>query len=159
MGFHHICSNALALLPDSRPRARIVGPKIADMEKGICDLHTVIVKLRKLFYKMNTLIESMEDLLAEAYRAKGWKWVSEEPLWLTWTLETFVSSIPELLAPYHRSLKTNEELVTKLRRHSTSFQDSREIIAKWVEQAWLEEDGWKFRWEGICAIEVERWNG
>jgi hypothetical protein len=38
---------------------------------------------------MNTAIEGMEDLLAEAYRAKGWKWVSEEPLWLTWTLAHF----------------------------------------------------------------------
>jgi hypothetical protein len=64
-----------------------------------------------------------------------------------------------MLAPYHRSLKTNEELVAKLRKHSTSFEDSRKMIARWAEQVWLEEDGWKVQWEGICAVEIERWSG
>jgi hypothetical protein len=38
---------------------------------------------------MNAVVESMEAVLVEAYRAKGWKFVSLEPLWLTWPMEKF----------------------------------------------------------------------
>jgi hypothetical protein len=31
----------------------------------------------------------MESLLFEAHKTKGWKWVQEEPLWVTWPLEKF----------------------------------------------------------------------
>jgi hypothetical protein len=39
-----------------------------------------------------------------------------------------------------------------------SFGDARAAIARWVEQPWLEEDGWDARWEDLCAVEVERWD-
>ena len=63
-----------------------------------------------------------------------------------------VSSIREILPPYHRSLYTHEELVNKLRKHTISFEDSREAISRWAEQASLEEDGWNARWEDLCAV-------
>ena len=73
--------------------------------------------------------------------------------------EKQVSSIPEILIPYHRSLNDHTELVNVLRRHSVSFEDSRDAIAKWAEQHWLEEEGWNAKWEDLCTVEVERWNG
>jgi hypothetical protein len=39
------CSNALAIVPDRQPRSRLVGPKLALMEKRIAELDTVISKL------------------------------------------------------------------------------------------------------------------
>jgi len=104
------------------------------------------------------VIENLEAVLFEAHKVKGWQWVHEEPLWVTWPLEKFVSSVSAILVPYHRSLETHTELVNTLRRHSISFEDSRAAIAKWVEQPWLEEDGWDARWEDLCAVEVERWD-
>lgn len=47
---------------------------------------------RKQFRKMNTLVENMEEALFEANKQKGWKWVHEEPLWCTWSLEKFGTS-------------------------------------------------------------------
>lgn len=64
-----------------------------------------------------------------------------------------------VLVPYHRSLHTHTELVDILRSHSLSFENSRNAIAAWVAQPWLEDDGWSAKWEDICNAEVERWNG
>lgn len=38
---------------------------------------------------MNAVVDGMEALLIDAHKAKGWQWVSEEPLWVTWSLEKF----------------------------------------------------------------------
>jgi hypothetical protein len=38
---------------------------------------------------MNAIIENMETLLYEAHKVKGWQWVHDEPLWVTWPLEKF----------------------------------------------------------------------
>ncbi|KAF7338654.1 hypothetical protein MVEN_02091900 [Mycena venus] len=150
--------NALALIPDGQPRTRLVGPKLALMEKRIAELDAVTTKLRKQFRRMNALIDGLEALLIDAHKAKGWAWVSEEPLWVTWSLEKFVTTIPGVLVPYHRSLATHSELVDILRSHSVSFEDARDALAKWAEQPWLEDDGWDAVWEDLCAAEVERWD-
>ncbi|KAJ7632213.1 hypothetical protein FB45DRAFT_978036 [Roridomyces roridus] len=150
--------NALALIPDGQPRYRLVGPKLSLMEKRIAELDAVTSKLQKQFRRMNDVIDGMEALLIEAQKAKGWQWVSSEPLWVTWTLERFVSSIPVLLIPYHRSLNTHLELVGILRSHSVSFENSRDALAKWAQQPWLEDDGWAAGWEDLCASEVEMWD-
>jgi hypothetical protein len=38
---------------------------------------------------MNVVIDNLEGLLTEAHQAKGWRWVSQEPMWLTWSMEKF----------------------------------------------------------------------
>ncbi|KAJ7043229.1 hypothetical protein C8F04DRAFT_1207694 [Mycena alexandri] len=150
--------NALALVSDGLPRSHLVGPKLALMEKRISELDAVAAKLQKQFRRMNAVIDGLESLLIEAHKTKGWQWASEEPLWVTWSLERFVSSIPALLIPYHRSLDTHLALVGVLRSHSVSFEDARDALAKWAEQTWLEDDGWEAAWEDLCAAEVERWD-
>jgi hypothetical protein len=44
---------------------------------------------RKQFQKMNNAIDNMEQVLYEAHKVKGWQWVHEHPLWVTWSLEIF----------------------------------------------------------------------
>ena len=34
-------------------------------------------------------MDNLEELVTEAHKAKGWMWVSQEPLWTTWTIEKF----------------------------------------------------------------------
>jgi hypothetical protein len=41
---------------------------------------------------MNTVVESLETVLIEAYKVRGWKWCQEEPMWTTWPLEKFGAS-------------------------------------------------------------------
>ncbi len=57
-----------------------------------------------MFRRMNTVIDNMEGLLIEAQKTKGWKWVDEEPMWLTWSLEKFgkenILSSLRLLTPH-----------------------------------------------------------
>ncbi|TFK42752.1 hypothetical protein BDQ12DRAFT_732366 [Crucibulum laeve] len=151
-------NNALALIPDRLPRTHIVGPKIELMERCIIELDAVVSKLQKQFRRINVTIDNLEAVLVEAHKIKGWKWVYEEPLWVTWSLEKFVTSVPEIIIPYHRSLNLHMELVNTLRSHSVSFEDSRDAVSKWVEQPWLEDSGWDVKWEDICAAEVERWD-
>ena len=45
MTYLRFLSNALALLPNRQPRTRLVGPKLAVMEKRIVELDTVVSKL------------------------------------------------------------------------------------------------------------------
>jgi hypothetical protein len=76
----------------------------------------------------------------------------------TKTHDSAVSSIPSIIIPYHRSLHTHTELVNILRSHNVSFEASKDAIARWMTQSWLEEDGWEAKWEDLCSVEVERWN-
>jgi hypothetical protein len=41
---------------------------------------------------MNSIIDGMEALLADAHKAKGWHWVYSEPTWTTWPMEKFGAS-------------------------------------------------------------------
>ncbi|KAH9951291.1 hypothetical protein B0H21DRAFT_275286 [Amylocystis lapponica] len=151
--------NDLALIPaGTQPAFHIAQPKLALMEQRISELDVVIAKLKKQFYKMNTAIENLEAALFEAHKLKGWQWV-QEPLWVTWSLDKFVSAVPEILVPYHRSLEMHIELVDLLRSHDVSFEVSRQAIAQWVAQPCLEDGSWDARWEDLCAIEIDRWNG
>ncbi|KAG7452854.1 uncharacterized protein BT62DRAFT_879574 [Guyanagaster necrorhizus] len=151
--------NALSLIQDRRPRTRIVGPKLMIMDKRISELDAVIAKLQKQFRRMNTVIDTLEGLVTEAHKNKGWHWVQHEPLWVTWPLNKFVTSLPDILPTYHRELIIHMELVEVLRSHSISFDDSRNAITKWAEQLWIEVSGWEAKWEDVCAAEVDRWEG
>jgi len=150
--------NDLALLPPGGlPCTSMVGPKINLMEKRLADLDLVLLKLNKQFEKMATIIDGLESVVYEAHKTKGWKWVHEEPLWCTWTLEKFATEAPVILPVYHRALHQMAELVSTLRSHQVSFEVSREVISKWATQPWLHSEGWT-DWEDLCSVEVERWD-
>ena len=42
---------------------------------------------------MNSLVDSLEAVLAEAHKMKGWQFV-QDPLWVTWSLEKFGRATP-----------------------------------------------------------------
>jgi len=107
---------------------------------------------------MNALVDNMESVLFEAHKSKGWQWVEQEPLWVTWSLRKFVVSIPAILKPYHRSLQIHVELVETLRPHDVTFEKSRQSIATWTAQPALEEGSWDAEWEDLCQTEIERWD-
>jgi len=158
-GFMWECgSNMLALVPNGeQPRSRIVGPKLSYMDERIAAIELVISKLRKQFQKMNSTVDAMEALLADAHKAKGWHWVCSEPMWTTWTMEKFVTSISDILWPYRRSLELHVELLDTLRSHDVPFETSRKVANTWVEQPHLEDDSWGAKWEALCEVEVDRW--
>ncbi|THH11976.1 hypothetical protein EW146_g7856 [Bondarzewia mesenterica] len=151
--------NTLSALPDGKqPHSRIVGPKLSFMEDRIAEMDLVILKLRKQFQKMNSLVDGLEAVLTEAHKTKGWNWVQDEPLWTTWSLEKFVTSVSEILRPYHRSLDLHIELVLILRTHSVSFEVSSDALNRWIEQPWLEEHSWDAEWEDLCLAEIHLWD-
>lgn len=41
---------------------------------------------------MNTIIDSLESVLFEAHKIKGWQFV-QDPLWLSWSLERFGTGV------------------------------------------------------------------
>ncbi|KAI0080614.1 hypothetical protein K474DRAFT_1657767 [Panus rudis PR-1116 ss-1] len=150
--------NELSLVPaGSQPDREVVGPKLSEMEKRVVALDSVLVKLKKQFNRLNTLVDNLEGLLHETSKTKGWEAV-QEPLWVTWSLEKFASEIPDILIPYHRSLQMHMDIVELLRTHSVPFDLSRDAITRWVSQPFLEEDGWEAKWEDLCEAEIERWN-
>jgi len=151
--------NALAQVPtDTPPRSRIVGPQIEIMEQSISELDAILAKLQKQFRKLSILVDNIELLVFEAHKAKGWNWVHEEPMWVTWPLEKFATSIPAILTPYHRSLHMHVEIIDTLRSHNVSFDVSKDALNRWMAQSWLQEDGWEAAWDDLCTVEVERWD-
>jgi len=127
------------------------------MDERIATIELVISKLRKQFQKMNSIVDGMEALLAEAHKTKGWQWVCSEPMWTTWPMEKFVTAIPDILWPYRRSLEVHVELLDTLRSHEVSFEISRKVANTWIEQPNLEDDGWDAKWEALCEVEIDRW--
>jgi len=93
----------------------------------------------------------------DACKMKGWKWVHEEPLWSTWTLEKFATELPRILSCYQRELHELKDLVVRMRPHSTPFEQSRQMLAQWMAQPFSRIDSWT-EWEDLCAVEVERWD-
>jgi len=150
--------NALAILPPGEnPKYRIAGPKLRIMDKQIRDLDNVLAKLKNLLERLNSAVDKMELVLFEAHRTKGWQWVEEEPLWTSWSLHKFVTTIPQIIRAYHRSYHMHLGIVEALRPHSVSFETSRQEINRWVAQPYLEETSWDAEWEDLCQAEVDRW--
>ncbi|KZT69039.1 hypothetical protein DAEQUDRAFT_691597 [Daedalea quercina L-15889] len=149
--------NALASEKGTQPTRHMVGDKLYTMEQDIKDLGVVIEKLKKQFQKMNAIVDNLESVLYEAHKMKGWQFV-QEPLWLSWSLERFVTTIADILSPYHRSLLMHEELVEVLRSHETTFEASRQALTEWAAQPYLEDHSWEVQWEDLCAAEIDRWN-
>ncbi|KAF8516913.1 hypothetical protein BU17DRAFT_50379 [Hysterangium stoloniferum] len=148
--------NQLTVLPSQcLPPVGSVAPRINLMEKRLVDLESMLGKLQRLFDRMVTIIDSLDAVLYEACKTKGCKWVQEEPLWNTWTLEKFVTTAPTLLPGNHRCLEELKVLVATLRTHDTSFDASQNIIAKWITQSCVNQE-WS-DWEDLCGVEVERW--
>ena len=52
----------------------------------------------------------------------------------------------------------HKDIVNTLRSHTVSFEMSREAITNWVTQPHLQEGSWEAEWEGLCEVEIERWN-
>jgi len=151
--------NLLALVPDGeQPRSRLVGPKLSHMDERIAAIDLVVSKLKRQFQKMTCIVDGMEALLADAHKAKGWQWVCSEPMWTTWPMEKFVTSVSDILWPYRRSVELHVELLDTLRSHDVSFEISRKAANTWVEQPYLEEDSWDARWEALCEVEIDRWD-
>ncbi|KAF9228669.1 hypothetical protein BS17DRAFT_877289 [Gyrodon lividus] len=151
--------NMLSLLPpDSQPHTDMVGPKLAIMDKSISQLDAVTAKLQKQLRRMSAVVDNLETLYHEAQKAKGAKWCQEEALWVSWPLEKFVTSLANITTPYHRSLALMMDITDSLRSHSVTFEASRDAISQWVEQPYLDEDGWDAKWEDLCAVEIERWD-
>ncbi|KIJ44204.1 hypothetical protein M422DRAFT_60062 [Sphaerobolus stellatus SS14] len=150
--------NELTTLPTgSLPPVGTVYLRIQLMEKRLADLNALLSKLQKQFDKMVNLVDGMEAMVFEAHKTKGWKWVHEEPLWCTWTLEKFATELPSILPAYQHEMVELTELVDGLRSHDTPFERSRDILAKWVAQPHTRTQGWS-EWEDLCSVEVERWD-
>ncbi|KZS99177.1 hypothetical protein SISNIDRAFT_14557 [Sistotremastrum niveocremeum HHB9708] len=147
--------NELGTLPaGTQPRTRLVGPKLAIMDEKISELDAILAKLKKQFYKMNHVVDSLETLMFEAQKVKGWQWVQEEPLWTTWSLHHFYQHLANLTRLYSRSLFSHEHDVETLRPHSVSFEDSRNAINDWTSQPHLGET--LLELEDLYGIEVDR---
>jgi len=127
------------------------------MEKCIESISTVILKLKRQFSKMNTIVDNLEEVFFEACKMKGFTWAHEEPLWCTWPLEKFVDEIPALLLPYSRTLQHQIEVADDLRSHALGFEESRKLVVTWTSQSYLEADDWTNEWEDLCEAEIDRW--
>ena len=124
-----------------------------------------------------SLVDTIDELMIDAVKTRGIAW-TQEPLWLTWSLDRFgrsstlflfrdaahlilsgvVSQIPNILYPYHRALASHSTHIANLRPHGLPFDRARIIINEWAAQEWVTEDGWDASWEELCEVEVGGWS-
>jgi hypothetical protein len=69
-----------------------------------------------------------------------------------------VTSIGEILHHYRRSLEQHADLLDILRPHSVTFEESRDVVYRWVEEPFLEDESWDAKWEDLCVAEVDKWD-
>lgn len=53
----------------------------------------------------------------------------------------------------------HSDIANTLRSHSVTFEASREAIAMWAAQPYLEDGSWEAHWEDLCTVEIDRWDG
>ncbi|KAF9517511.1 hypothetical protein BS47DRAFT_1290936 [Hydnum rufescens UP504] len=151
-------SNALAAFPTGQfPRTHTVGPKVSLMEDKLEELDMVLSKLQRCFTRLVSLVDTIDELLLDAVKIRGTAW-SQEPLWLTWSLDRFASQIPNILYPYHRALASHINQIVTLRPHGLPFDKARVVINEWATQEWIREEGWDASWGELCEIEVGGWS-
>lgn len=116
--------------------------------------------------KLCGLIEQAEKILFEAYRVQSADFVLSDPMWTTWTLETFggsdnisilttVNSIPPLLSQANLELAELSKLAATLLSPSTKFEDARAVLERWRD---LGRGGARWEaareWEDLVALEL-----
>lgn len=65
---------------------------------------------QKQFRRLNTVVENLETLLFDAHKTKGWQWVHQEPMWVTWPMEKF--GVPSVIYKYILSRALNGKQLT-----------------------------------------------
>jgi len=138
------------------PRTVIVGPRLDKMNQYSAALQAILAKLEKCFTRLVSVVDSLEVIFREAIRQKGYVWTTE-PLWFTWSLQSFVDQVPSVVVYYHRSLESHIHLAKVLDDDTLQFDNARSAIQSWASQPDLSEGGWMAEWEELCAIEVGRW--
>lgn len=79
---------------------------------------------QKQFRRLNTVVENLETLLFDAHKTKGWQWVHQEPMWVTWPMEKF--GAPSVIYKYILSRALNDKQLTL---YLTSW---RPTIVRWI---------------------------
>lgn len=125
------------------------------LQQNRAALDGVLVKLDKLLLKLNMLIDQAEKIYFEAFTKLGWEFVAEEPLWLTWTLQYFINSLPRLFTVHNQHLATLTGLAEELKSSETSFDDARLTLEAWRDFGYGGERYHLVReWEELVEIET-----
>ncbi|BEI94866.1 uncharacterized protein CcaverHIS019_0704470 [Cutaneotrichosporon cavernicola] len=129
-----------------RPR---IGPHLEALGEARSGLRATLSKLDKLLLKLSKLIEQAETLLLEAYSKQ------QGPMWLTWTLEDFVDSIPPLLSSHNGELVELTKISSILLDPSTKFEAARAALERWRD---LGKGGERWcaarEWEEMVDLEI-----
>ncbi|RSH92617.1 hypothetical protein EHS25_008062 [Saitozyma podzolica] len=116
-------------------------------------LQAVLTKLQKALNKLAMLVDQAEKVYFEAYRVQ-WPGLNE-PLWVTWTLERFVDSIPPLLSMHDSHLTTLRNLSSTIASPQTSFDNAKLALERWRDLS-IGGERWEGvrEWEDIVGLEM-----
>ncbi|CAK9782090.1 hypothetical protein CC85DRAFT_13660 [Cutaneotrichosporon oleaginosum] len=142
-------------MPDGPERPR-VAPHLVALGDARAALRASLSKLDKLLMKLSKLIEQAETLFLDAYA----KQQASGPMWLSWTLEDFVDSIPPLLSSHHSELLELTALANTLLDPSTKFGAARAALERWRDlgrggERWCEAR----EWEEMVDLEIGNGDG
>ncbi|ORX34224.1 hypothetical protein BD324DRAFT_637164 [Kockovaella imperatae] len=115
----------------------------------------VLRKLDRLIIKLSALIDQADKLFFEAHRTMGWQFVLEQPMWFSWTFETFVDSLSPLLSNHHTQLAHLRVLSNQITDPQTSFENAKLALEQWRD---LAKGGSRWQsvrdWEELMDLEM-----
>ncbi|TXT08668.1 hypothetical protein VHUM_02796 [Vanrija humicola] len=146
----------ILLLPEG-PERPLVAPHLDALTAYRTALQGVLTKLEKLLSKLAALVEQSEKVFFEACKVQTWDFVLTDPLWLSWTLENFVDSLPPLVTAHSKHLGELTSLANVLLSSSTSFEDARTALERWRDLA-RGGERWEVvrEWEELVQLETGR---
>ncbi|KAK1927716.1 hypothetical protein DB88DRAFT_45337 [Papiliotrema laurentii] len=145
--------NILALQEgDERPS---VTPHLEKLYDSRIAMEAAVSKMEKALAKLVLLLEQAEKVFFDAYRTQGAEFVLQEPLWLSWTLEHFVNSLPPLLTAHNTQLILLTALSRTMVDPKTSFDDAKLALERWRDLS-IRGERWNIvrDWEELVDLEL-----
>ncbi|PWN50717.1 hypothetical protein IE53DRAFT_81487 [Violaceomyces palustris] len=168
-------------------KERMLAESLARIERAEEGLDEVESRLNRHLNKMTSTSESVNSLLLEAAKSKGPEFCFLQPMWGTWPMDRFVSTLSRITSQYVVSTRYLEDLIPclcsskptssiQLKIHlrgqptpsgasggggKTKADDLRRLaFEEWVRLPFLELKGNNSRrwFEQVCEVEVGRWS-
>ncbi|OCF33320.1 hypothetical protein I316_05061 [Kwoniella heveanensis BCC8398] len=149
------CKGCIDEATEMEPERPEVTPHLTALYTHREALQSTLKKLDNNLYKLTALADQADKVLFAAYHRENHDFVFVEPLWLSWTLETFVNSLSPLISAHTAHLSSLNSIANTITDLDTSFDDAKLALEHWRDLALVGERWDAAReWETLIGLEL-----
>ncbi|EIW72640.1 hypothetical protein M231_06540 [Tremella mesenterica] len=142
---------------EENPDRPSILPFLIQLRNSRSSLNDVLIKLDKSLGKLQSLVEVGEGLFIDAYSREGVEFVLKTPMWMTWTMDRFVNSLPSIFTLHSIHLSKLRHLSQLISSSETTFDQSKLALEQWQDlsrcgerhdevEEWRELVEWEMTW-------------